>query len=50
MVIHPGHPHPALHRPQRADRAREMGIKGFIMKPVAKGELARAVRGILNDQ
>jgi len=30
-------------------RARELGVKGFLMKPVAMGDLAEMVRKILNE-
>jgi YesN/AraC family two-component response regulator len=31
-----------------AEKARSMGIRGFLMKPVVKADLARVVREVLD--
>ena len=33
-----------------AEKARELGIQGFLMKPVAMEELARTVRTVLDQK
>jgi len=32
-----------------SEEAMAMGIKGFLMKPVGKGEMARTVRKVLDE-
>jgi len=33
-----------------ADKAKAMGIHGYVMKPVVKSELAKKIRGVLDDK
>jgi YesN/AraC family two-component response regulator len=33
-----------------AKKAKEMGIKGFLMKPVVKSEMAKTVRKVLDER
>lgn len=33
-----------------AEKAASIGIKGFLMKPVAKSEMAKIVRKVLNEK
>jgi PAS domain S-box-containing protein len=32
-----------------ADKAKEIGIKAFVMKPIARGEVAKTIRKVLDD-